>query len=120
MKLLKNLLLITVFMLFDFGAKAEIAFCNTSIYNTALNVPQGDGIIHIIQGRSEIRVEIIVDVLVKLTVLDSKQNVVFETSVIQQERRVDIDTKGYELGAYNLVATSSIGKQEVNFVIEGE
>lgn len=117
MKKNKSLLFVVIFMLLGFGIEAEPVFYNTSIYNTTLNEPSGGSIIHIVQGRNQIHVEIIVDVSVQLIILDNKQNIVFQIVTKEGEEYVDINTEAYELGHYTLFAISSICKQEVNFVV---
>jgi len=89
----------------------------TSEYDATLNALYGDGVIHIIQGRSAIHVEATTNSPIKLILMDSKQNVRFEVSLISKGRSIDIDTKNYESGVYTLVAESLTGKQEVDFVI---
>lgn len=114
---MNNLFFIILFMLFSFGVQADTALCTTSDYGSSLKAPQGDGVIHIVQGRSTIHVEPIVNVSIKLTVFDSKQNIVSELRLNRQRRQVSIDISNYEPGIYTLVAESLAEIQTMSFII---
>jgi len=93
----------------------EVSACH-STFNTLC----GDGVIHIVQGRSAIRVEATAGLPVKLTLVDSKQNVRLEVPAIFKGRSININTKNYESGVYTLIAESLTNKQEFDLVISSE
>ncbi len=115
---MKNLFILILFILFSFSLQADNTLYNISDYDVSIKAPQGGGIIHIVQGRSTIRIEPVIDVSIQLTVFDSKRNVVSELLLNQQGRQVSIDTNNYESGTYTLVAESPTEVQEINFIIK--
>lgn len=113
---LKNLLFVAVFMLFGLGVQANTPQYTTPVYDLSFNALP-NGIIHIIQGRYEVRVEILVEDTVELVLLNSSGKVVFEEIVGRQKRVVNINTNGYASGVYTLVVESLLGKEEIKFVV---
>ena len=89
----------------------------TSEYDATLNALYGDGVIHIIQGRSAIHVEATTNSPIKLILMDSRQNVCFEVPIISKNGRININTKSYESGMYTLIAESLTNRQEIDIII---
>lgn len=120
MKNIRILFFAISLMLLGADIQAHTSYCEVSVNHSACNTLYGDGVIHIIQGRNAIRVEVTTNSPVKLTLLDSKKNVRFEVPVISKDRRININTKNYESGTYTLIAESLTGRQEVGFVIRNK
>jgi len=116
---LKNLLFVTAFMLLGFGVEANTSFI-TAPASTTINAPQGDGIIHVSQGRHKINVDILVGGLVTLQMANSSGEIVYQHFVNPNKRFVKINTKRYDSGTYTLVAYALVGTETVSFVIDGK
>jgi len=116
MHYLKNALLVAMFALLGFGSEAAPLhiFSTQSITATA---PEGDGVVHVIQGRHGLRVEVIVADAVALTVVDSEGNVVYENNLTPQARRTNINTNNYPNGVYTLIAETPTEVQRFGFTI---
>jgi len=117
MKNKNKILFATILLLSSFGLQANDISITTFNHNLTLNAPQADGVIHIVQGRSAIRVEIKTILPVKLTVLDKEQNKLIDMPVIQNNRYVYINTENYTSGIYTLIADSPIDSQVFNFIV---
>lgn len=116
MKNIKILFFTILLTLLGVDMQAHISYFDSASHSNS-NALYGDGVIHIVQGRSSIRVEATANSPVKLILMDSKQNVRFEVPVIPKGGRININTKNYESGAYTLVAESLTNRQEIDFVI---
>lgn len=114
---LKNLLFVAVFMLFGLGVQANTTPYTASVYDLSFDAPQGSGVIHIVQGRHQIRVEIVAEGAVELVLLNSSGEAVFQKSVQAHKRIVNIHTKNYAPDVYTLVAESLIEKEAITFAV---
>lgn len=119
MQYLKNALLVAVFALLGFGSEAAAPLHIFSTQSTTAAAPQGEGVVHVIQGRHGLRVEVIVTDAVALTVIDNEGNVVYETNLNPQTRRTNINTNNYPNGAYTLIAETPTEVQRFDFTIGG-
>lgn len=117
MQYLKNALFVAIFALLGFGLEAATPLHIFSTQSIAALAPQGEGVVHVIQGRHGLRVEVIVTDAVALTVIDSEGNIVYENNLNPQVRRTNISTNNYPNGVYTLIAEASTEIQEVSFTI---
>ena len=117
MQYLKNALLVAMFALLGFGSEAAAPLHIFSTQSIAAAAPQGEGVVHVIQGRHGLRVEVIIADAVALTVVDSEGNVVYKSNLNPQVRDANINTVNYPNGIYTLIAEASTEIQEVSFTI---
>jgi len=116
MQYLKNVLFVAIFALCSLGLKAAapLSFSSTQI---TVNAPQIDGVISIVQGRSNVKVDVTTTGLVALTVLNSEGEVVYQRNLQAQTRRASINTNNFANGTYTLLAEAAEGIQELSFAI---
>ena len=120
MQYLKNVLLVAIFALFSFGLEAAAPISFSFTQNAVSASLAGEGVVNIVQERNGVRVEVITEGLVNLTVLDKNGNVVYTRSLDPQVRRANINTKNYADGVYTLIAETAVEVQTVNFSISGK
>lgn len=114
---LKNFLFVAVFMLFGLGVQADTTPYTPTVYDISFDAPQGPGVIHIVQGRHKIRIEIVAEGSVELSLFNSSGETVFQQSVKANKRVVNIQTKNYASGVYTLVAESLEETEEITLTL---
>ena len=120
MQYFKNALLLATFTLLGLGLEAAAPLHSFPSVQTAINAPQGDGVVEVIQGRHSVGVDVLVPGSVRLIVKNSNQEIIFRKLVTPQIRHIDINTTLYAAGEYTLEAISSVDTEVVSFVIRGE
>ncbi len=117
MKYLKNALFVAMFALLSFSMEAVAPFHSFSSTQITANAWQGEGIVHIVQARNSVKVDVITTGIVNLTVVDSEGNVVYNRSLTPQARRANISTTNFANGVYLLIAEASGEVQEESFTV---